>query len=133
MYIIVSYNIITYCNALYTHVCIRLNAVWSGMQVFSDHYCLYIMLMLYNVCTSTPVQSTVSYGCWVKQCTHAVYTCLCNTTKTHTVALMYTYAITQLTDSAMYRSWDMIYVYTIHVRMCVCVCLHVCTCRSVPP
>ena len=66
---------------------------------------------MYNVHTSMPVQSTVTYyGCWVKQCTHAVYTCLCNTTKTHAVSLMYAYAITQLTDSAMYRAWD-IYIY----------------------
>ena len=118
---------------LYIHVCIRLNAVWSGMQVFSDHYCLYIMLMLYNVCTSTPVQSTVSFGCRVKQCTHAVYTSLCNTTKTHTVALMYTCAITQLTDSAMYRAWDMIYVYIQYMYVCVFVCACTCVCRSVPP
>ena len=112
---------------LYIHMCVS-GWMLCGLVIKSlvhDHYCLYIMLMLYNVCTSTPVQSTVSYGCRVKQCTHAVYTCLCNTTKTHTVALMYTCAITQLTDSAMYRALDMIYVYIQYMYVCLCVLAHV--------
>ena len=136
MYIIVPY--ISYCNALPTHVSGWM-AVWSGMQVFSDHYCLYNynahdVCTMYTLACLYKVLSHIMVAGWSNVHMQCLYVLACVTPPRPMLyhSCMYAYAITQLTDSAMYRAWDMIYVYT-YTYICVFVCACTCVCRSVPP